>query len=68
MVKIGVMKSPTPNIVAKTETNCKPGAVRPISNVVLLPCLAGSTVARLQHDLVSDVAFNSVELKDVAVN
>ena len=24
--------------------------IRPISNVVLLPCLAGSTVARLQHD------------------
>ena len=24
--------------------------LRPVSNVVLLPCLAGSTVARLQHD------------------
>ena len=35
---------------------------------MLLPCLAGSTVARLQHDLVSDVEFNSVELKAVAVN
>ena len=31
--------------------------LRPVSNVVLLPCLAGSTVARLQHDLVSDVEF-----------
>ena len=34
---------------------------RPVSNVVLLPCYAGSTVARLQHDFVSDVEFNSVE-------
>ena len=42
--------------------------VRPVSSVVLLPCSAGSTVGRLQHDLVSDVEFNSVELKAVAVN
>ena len=38
----------------------------PVSNIVLLPFQAGSTVARLQHDmhqhdLVSDVEFNSVE-------
>ena len=42
--------------------------LRPVSIVVLLPCLAGSTVARLQHGLVSDVEFNPVELKAVAVN
>ena len=42
--------------------------LRPVSNVVLLSCLAGSTVARLQHDLVSDVELNSVELKAVDVN
>ena len=29
--------------------------LRPVSNVVLLPCYAGSTAARHQHDLVSDV-------------
>ena len=33
--------------------------IRPVSNVVLLPCLAGSTVAQLQHDMVSDVEFKS---------
>ena len=42
--------------------------IRPFSNVVLLPYSAGSTVARLQHDLVSDVEFNSVGLKAVGVN
>ena len=30
-------------------------------NVVLLPCQAGSTVARLWRGLVSDIEFNSVE-------
>ena len=43
-----------------------PSSRRPVSNVVLLPCQAGSTAARLQHDtstacMVSDVEFNSVE-------
>ena len=28
----------------------EPG-LRPVPNVVLLPCQAGSTVARLQHDI-----------------
>ena len=28
----------------------RPNLLRPVSNVVLLPCLDGSTVARLQHD------------------
>ena len=33
----------------------------PVSNVVLLLYQAGSTVARRQHSLVSDVEFSSVE-------
>ena len=32
-------------------STCWNTCVRPISSVVLLPCLAGSTVTRLQHDI-----------------
>ena len=35
--------------------------LRPVSNVMLLPYRAGSTVAQLKHGLASDLEFNSVE-------